>query len=100
MAHSRKRSPHPPLALLRPVRTGVDIAPAAGGASELQPDVGHGRVRWPALHVEHALVPALGAGRHNGADAVLAHVGERHRLYDLAVAVTGSTRDRHVARVP
>ena len=26
----RKRSPHPPLALLRPVRSGVDIAPAAG----------------------------------------------------------------------
>jgi hypothetical protein len=54
---------------------GCNLSPAAGGASKSQADVGRRRVRWPPLHVEHALVLAFEARHDNGADAVLAHVG-------------------------
>ena len=54
-----------PRASLRPMRAGVDISPATRGASELQTNVRHGRVRWPSLHVEHAFVLALRACRHD-----------------------------------
>lgn len=47
-----------------------------------RPDVGHRHVRRPFFRVENGVVLTGLARCQDGPDAVLAHVGERHRLDD------------------
>jgi hypothetical protein len=84
-----------PLMRPRQFGRGRDLQAATRRASELQANVRHGQVRRPLVRVEHGFMLASLARGEDRSDAVLAHVGQGHRLDGPAVLVTGAALHRH-----